>query len=160
MRYKEHTAVSTKVVQNKRKSVRNNAEKLRIHIVRHLKYSLHGRGIIDSELLLKFIGYFPDYLSALLRTLLRFFGQPLSKQLYTATPTKTSLENIALFHLCYFTIISTRSTAYRNSELPKNQIDRLVVQVKKENEKFTVVCSRSPQNLKFGQLMLLLCRGW
>ena len=28
---------------------------------------------MDSELLLKFIGYFPDYLSALSRTLLRFF---------------------------------------------------------------------------------------
>ena len=30
-------------------------------------------GYTDSELLLKFIGYFPDYLSALSRTLLRFF---------------------------------------------------------------------------------------
>ena len=38
---------------------------------------------MDSELLLKFIGYFPDYLLALSRTLLRFFGQPLSKQLYS-----------------------------------------------------------------------------
>ena len=28
---------------------------------------------MDAELLLKFNGYFPDYLSALLRTLLRFF---------------------------------------------------------------------------------------
>ena len=28
---------------------------------------------MDSELLLKFIGHFPDYLSALSRTLLRFF---------------------------------------------------------------------------------------
>ena len=37
---------------------------------------------MDSELLLKFIGYFPDYLSALWRTLYSFFGQPLSKQLY------------------------------------------------------------------------------
>ena len=32
--------------------------------------------------LIKVIEYFPDYLSALSRTLLRFFGQPLSKQLY------------------------------------------------------------------------------
>ena len=32
---------------------------------------------MDSELLKKLIGYFPDYLSALSRTLLRFFGQPL-----------------------------------------------------------------------------------
>ena len=38
---------------------------------------------MDSELLLKFIRYFPDYLSALSRTLFFFFGQPLSKQLYT-----------------------------------------------------------------------------
>ena len=37
---------------------------------------------MDSELSLKFIGYFPDYLSALSLTLLRFFGQLLSKQLY------------------------------------------------------------------------------
>ena len=44
------------------------------------------RNEMDSELLtclLKFIEYFPDYLSALPRTLLRFFGQPLSKQLYS-----------------------------------------------------------------------------
>ena len=40
-------------------------------------------GNIDSEPSLKFIGYFPDYLSAFSRTLLRCFGQPLSKQLYT-----------------------------------------------------------------------------
>ena len=39
-------------------------------------------GNMDSDLLLKFIGYFPDYLSALSRTPLRFLGQPLSKQLY------------------------------------------------------------------------------
>ena len=37
---------------------------------------------MDSELLLKFIEYFPDCLSALSRTLLHSFGQPLSKQLY------------------------------------------------------------------------------
>ena len=49
---------------------------------------LYGRGIMGSELLLKYIGYFPDYLLALLRTLLRFFffffEQSLSKQLYTS----------------------------------------------------------------------------
>ena len=38
---------------------------------------------MDSELLLKFIGYFPHYLTALSRTL--FFGQPLSKNLYMLT---------------------------------------------------------------------------
>ena len=37
---------------------------------------------MESELLLKCIEYFPDYLTALSRTFLRFFfGQPLSKQL-------------------------------------------------------------------------------
>ena len=38
---------------------------------------------MDSEFLLKFIGYFPDYRSALSHMLLRLFGQPLLKQLYT-----------------------------------------------------------------------------
>ena len=43
------------------------------------------RNKMDSELLtcfFKFIEHFPDYLSALSRTLLCFFGQPLSKQLH------------------------------------------------------------------------------
>ena len=48
---------------------------------------------------------------------------------------------------------------YKNGELSRNQICRSGVQVKKENEKFTVVCSRSPQNLKCGHFTLLLCRG-
>ena len=34
-----------------------------------------------------------------------------------------------------------------------------IVQVRKEKEKFTVVCSCSPQNLKFGHFTLLFCRG-
>ena len=37
---------------------------------------------MDSELLLKFIGYFADYLSALSRTLFNFLDNLLSKQLY------------------------------------------------------------------------------
>ena len=36
---------------------------------------------------------------------------------------------------------------YRNDELSRNQIGRSGVHVKKENEKFTVVRSSSPQNL-------------
>ena len=40
-----------------------------------------------------------------------------------------------------------------------NQIGRSGVQVKKGNEKFTVVRSRSPQNLKCGHFTLLFCRG-
>ena len=79
-RFTAYTAVSTKVVQKTRKSVRDNAERPKMSwkypinfnkssesIARHLKSlksSLYGRGIMDSELLLKFIAYFPDYLSA------------------------------------------------------------------------------------------------
>ena len=44
-------------------------------------------GNIDSEILLKSLGYFPDYLSALLRALLRFFWTNLSKQLYARIKT-------------------------------------------------------------------------
>ena len=76
-------------------------------------------------------------------------------------PTKTSLQNIISFHLCYFAIISTRSTSTKTiDKLPRNQIGRSSVQVTKENKKFTVVCSRSPQNLEFDHFTLLLCRGW
>ena len=48
---------------------------------------------------------------------------------------------------------------YKNGELSRNQIDRSGVQVKKENEKFTAVRLRSPQNLKRGHFTLLFCRG-
>ena len=48
---------------------------------------------------------------------------------------------------------------YKNGELSRNQIGRSGVQVKKENDKFTVVRSRSPQNLKCGHFTLLSCRG-
>ena len=47
----------------------------------------------------------------------------------------------------------------KNGELSRNQIGRSGVQVKKENEKFTVVLSRSPQNLKCGHFTFLFCRG-
>ena len=47
---------------------------------------------------------------------------------------------------------------YKNGELSMNQIGRSGVQVKKENEKFNVVHSRSPQNLKCGHFTLLFCR--
>ena len=55
---------------------------------------------MDSELLLKFIGYFPDYLLALSRTLLRFFGQPLSKQLYINSRKECRPVNIAFYRPC------------------------------------------------------------
>ena len=48
---------------------------------------------------------------------------------------------------------------YNVDEVSGNYIDKNDVQVRKENEKFTVVCSRSPQNLKFGHFTLLFSRG-
>ena len=44
---------------------------------------------------------------------------------------------------------------YKSGELSMNQIGRSGVQVKKENEKFTAVRSRSPQNLECGHFTLL-----
>ena len=73
----------------------------------------------------------------------------------TATATKTSPENITLFHLCYFAIISTRSTSRETA----NYSGRSGLQVKTENKTFTVVCSRSPKYLEFGHFTLLFCRG-
>ena len=48
---------------------------------------------------------------------------------------------------------------YTKDELPRNQIGRSGVQVKKENEKFPVAFSRSPHNLEFGHFTLLFCRA-
>ena len=47
---------------------------------------------------------------------------------------------------------------YKNGELFRNQIGRSGVQVRKENEKFTVVRSCSPQNLQRSHFTLLFCR--
>ena len=50
----------------------------------------------DSKLLLKFIGYFPDYLSVLSRSLLRlffFFGQPCR---YLSPIEECSISSLAL----------------------------------------------------------------
>ena len=52
------------------------------------------------------------------------------------------------------------SNLYKNCELPRNQIGRRVIRVKKENEIFTVICSRSPQILVFGHFTLLFCTRW
>ena len=40
----------------------------------------------------------------------------------TATPTKTSLENITLFHLCYFAINLTRSTSTETANHPGTKL--------------------------------------
>ena len=47
---------------------------------------------------------------------------------------------------------------YTNDKLSRNQIGRSGVQVKKQNEKFTVLCSRRPQNIEFGRFTLLFHR--
>ena len=64
---------------------------------------------------------------------------------------KTSLENITFFICAYFAIISPRSTSTEMANYPGTKL----VQVKRENETFTVVCSRSPQNLEFGYFTML-----
>ena len=72
---------------------------------------------------------------------------------------KTPLENITFFDLCYFAIISIRSTCTKMANYPSTKlVGTGGVQVEKENEKFTFVCSRSPQNLEFDYFALLFCR--
>ena len=48
---------------------------------------------------------------------------------------------------------------YTNDKLPRNEIDRRGFRVKKENETFSVVCSRPRQNLEFGRFTLLFFTG-
>ena len=75
-----------------------------------------------------------------------------------ATATKTSPEKMSISFVLlrdYFNSLN----CYKNGELPRKQSGRRVVQVKKENEKFTAVLSRSPQKLKCGHFTLLFCRG-
>ena len=73
---------------------------------------------------------------------------------------KMSLENILnviLFDcLCYFAIISTHSTCTKTANYLGTKVH--VVGVNKGNEKFTMVCSRSPQKLEFGHFTLSFCR--
>ena len=63
-----------------------------------------------------------------------------------------STENMTLFHLCYLAIIESRSTFRETTNYPGTRLVRVAF-----NETFTVVCSRSPQNLEFSHL--LFCRG-
>ena len=65
------------------------------------------RNKMDFELLtclLKFTEYSPDYLSALLHTLLRFFGQPLSKQLYITDNKEVLMVNCTIHNQQFFLI--------------------------------------------------------
>ena len=48
---------------------------------------------MDAELFMKFIGYFPGYLTALLRTLVRFFG---------TTFVETAVYNIAVLTILVY----------------------------------------------------------
>ena len=66
---------------------------------------------------------------------------------------------ICLYFICATSRLFQLAQLLQNGELPRNQIGRSGVQVKKENKKFIVVRSRSPQNLKCGYFMLLFCRG-
>ena len=48
---------------------------------------------------------------------------------------------------------------YNVAELSSNRIGRNGVQVETENEKFTVMCSRSPQSFELGHFTLLFGRA-
>ena len=50
----------------------------------------------------------------------------------TATATKTSLENISLFHLCHFAIISTRSTFTKMANYPGTKLVRVAHKLRKK----------------------------
>ena len=76
----------------------------------------------------------------------------------TAMAMKTSPENISLFHLCYFMIISTHSTFTKMANYPGTKLVGVVYKLRKKM-KITVVLSCSPQNLKCGHFTLLFCRG-
>ena len=71
---------------------------------------------------------------------------------------KHHLKIYLYFILCYFTIISTRSTFTKMANYPGTKL--VVVQATEEkHETFTVVRSLSPENLKCGHSTLLFCRG-
>ena len=61
---------------------------------------------MDSELLTCLLKceYSPDYLSALSRTLLRFFGQPLSKPLYIAQSSCSFYKSTQIHDVEFVTI--------------------------------------------------------
>ena len=68
-------------------------------------------------------------------------------------------------HLKYKIALLALLRGYSNSlhlcnvaEPSWNRIGRKGVQVQTENDEFGVMCSRSPQNFKFGHFTLLFCR--
>ena len=50
----------------------------------------------------------------------------------TVTATKTSPENISLFHLCYFAIISTRSTFTKMANYPGTKLVGVAYKLRKK----------------------------
>ena len=77
----------------------------------------------------------------------------------TATATKTSLENISSRYFYYFAIIPIRSTCTMWPNYPVTEQVGTGLKFETENEKLTVVCSRSLQNLEFGNFTLLFGRA-
>ena len=67
--------------------------------------------------------------------------------------------SIYLYFICATSRLFQHAQLLQNGELSRNQIDRSGVLVKKDNEKFTAVRSRSPQNLKCGHFTFFFCRG-
>ena len=84
-----------------------------------------------------------------------------NKETTTASPTKTSRKyKFVLLVLLGFAIIPSSFNLYNVAELSSNGTGGKGVQVETENEKFTVMCSRSPQNLGFSHFTLLFGREW
>ena len=50
----------------------------------------------------------------------------------TTTPTKTSLQNITLFHLCYFNICSSYSTFTETANYPGTKLVRVAIKLRKK----------------------------
>ena len=70
-------------------------------------------------------------------------------------PAKTSLENVTFISFVLIDDYLNSFNFFKNGKQPRNQTDRSGVRVNKENEKFAVVCSRSPRNLESGNFTLL-----
>ena len=73
-----------------------------------------------------------------------------------------AIDNVTLKYVTFISFVLLPNyfnsfNFYTNDELHRSQIGWSGVQVKKEDEKFTVLCSRSPQDLEFGNFTLF-CR--
>ena len=74
----------------------------------------------------------------------------------TEKRTKTSLENITLFHLCYFAIISIRVTSTETANYPRAKLAGVAFELRKrmKNLRFQI---KDRKRLRVGRALRLLC---